>query len=263
MEVQLWIGGTYVATTNTDETGFYEFNNLVPGTYEVRFICETNSLTDVAASEPARSDPQRNRAVAVEKDLAHAIYSITSGHGIGANVGEPVNAGFKGDGPMSSDIDLRAFVAEDGVYVEFLAYDVEQDGSMILYVLGPNNEVIAQYEVDVNQSDRQLVRFKILENLKAGGAYNFALRDEVGQYWSANGVLVGTLSTKAVKMTRQGISLTINTLPGREYTVRWTERLGLPWQNVTNFTAVGEQTTLVVKPPVANATSGFFEVTGK
>ena len=53
------------------------------------------------------------------------IYTIAAGHGIGTDVGEPVNAGFKGSGPMSSGIDLRAYQGADGVYVGFKPFAAE------------------------------------------------------------------------------------------------------------------------------------------
>ncbi|MGI5869738.1 MAG: DUF2341 domain-containing protein [Kiritimatiellia bacterium] len=95
VDVRLYMNGIFVATTTTDENGFYEFNHLPPGNYDVRFSSDAGALVDLpAVGTPAAGDPHRQRATnAVDHAVAH--YTLYPGHGIGDNAGEPVNVGYK------------------------------------------------------------------------------------------------------------------------------------------------------------------------
>ena len=94
VEVRLYKDGQLMGTTFTDENGFYEFDNLPSGYYEVRFYNEEGILIDVPGpGTPAVSDAERNRATNAV-DYAVAYYNLYPGHGRGQNTGEPVNAGY-------------------------------------------------------------------------------------------------------------------------------------------------------------------------
>ena len=162
-------------------------------------------------------------------------------------------------GPTSSGIDLRAYQAAEGTYVEFVAYDVEEDGSIRLALLGENGAVLWSGVVDVVAGPRSVARL-LVPGLEAGGTYNFAVTDEVGQGWSAPGVVVGTFETKMVGMSLVGTTLSFDSLPGREYEIQWVPEIGSPWQTVKTVVAEGNQTREAVAYPDPAAPCGFFRV---
>ncbi len=259
MVVQVWRENVLLGGTNTDENGFYEFNNLIPAAYEVRFFGSTNSLIALPQSDPALTNPERNRAAIDPGDYAVAHYAIYSGHGMRGDIGEPVNAGFSGGGPLSSGIDLRAYQGADGVYVEFLAHDVESDGTITLYLLEDGQNVVWQGQVEVVMADHQIARFKV-PGLELGGRYNFAMRDEVGNIWFVNGLEVKPFAMDYISMTREGILLSFATMPQRTYDIEWTPTLGGTWRVITSVTALENKTTLLVRNPDPDSPSGFFRV---
>jgi len=260
MVVQVWLDGVQVAATNAAADGFYEFAGLVPGTYEVRFICNTNYLTAIPTNgHAAFGDPERNRAVATASDYAVATYVLTSGHGIGDDAGEPVNAGFKGSGPTSSGIDLRAYQGADGVYVEFIAYDVENDGTVRLAVLGADGSVVWSGVTNVLAGARYICRF-VVPGLSVGGTYNFFVRDEVGKGWSVSGVTVTPFAAEMVSLSLTGVTLSFASLPERVYEIQWAAWLGDAWQTVATVEADSDRTSAFVTYPDPKAPSGFFRV---
>ena len=85
-----------------------------------------------------------------------------------------VDAGYQQPSPTSSGIDHQAFQGAEGVVVEFVAYDVEEDGYVTLYLVGPGNTVLWFGTCEVAAGPRQVCRF-LVPGLVVGGAY-----DEVG-----------------------------------------------------------------------------------
>ena len=176
-------------------------------------------------------------------------------------MGEPVNAGFAGGDPMSSGIDLRAYRSADGVYAEFAAYDVEEDGSVTLCLLGPDGEPVWRGSCEVEAGPRRVCRFRLPDHLvEAGGTYAFAVRDEVGKIWRAPAVAVTPFATEMIRMSLAGVTLAFDSLPDREYEIQWTPRLGAPWQTVTRVFSGGTRTTVVVPHPDRASPSGFFRI---
>jgi protocatechuate 3,4-dioxygenase beta subunit len=260
MVVQAWLNGVQVGQANAAADGFYEFPDLRPGNYDLRFICNTNYLTAIPTNgHSGFGVPARNRAVAVGSNYAVAAYSLYSGHGVGDDPGEPVNAGFKGGGPTSSGIDLRAYQGADGIYVEFIAYDVERDGTALLSVSGADGQVIWSGSTDVLAGARYICRF-VVPGLTVGGTYNFTVRDEVGKGWSAPGVTVTPFAAKMVSLSLTGVTLSFDSLPEREYEIQWVARLGDIWQEATTVVAEGDRTSVFVAYPDPKAPSGFFRV---
>ncbi|MGI6496623.1 MAG: choice-of-anchor A family protein [Kiritimatiellia bacterium] len=258
--VQVWQNDELVEETTVDADGYYEFLNLDPGSYEVRFFCNIEALTDTPASNtPAASNPERNRAVAFGTAYAAVTYDLYEGHGVGDDLGEPVNAGFTGTGPSSSGVDLQAFQGADGVYVEFVAHDVEEDGEITLFLLGPDGNPVWYGSCEVEAGSESICRFRV-PGLEVGRAYDFALRDEVGNIWKAYGVEVKPFSADLIRMTLAGVTLRFNSLPEREYAIQWTPRLGAPWQTVATVFAEGTRTTVVVPHPDRTSPSGFFRI---
>ncbi|MGI6496519.1 MAG: choice-of-anchor A family protein [Kiritimatiellia bacterium] len=261
MSVQLWRDGAQVAATNAAADGFYEFCGLTPGACEVIFICSTNALTAVPEEgSDAAGNPERNRAVAVEHNTATTSYTLYSGHGVdGGDPGEPVNAGFTGTGTMSSGIDLQAYQGADGVYVEFVAHDVEEDGEITLSLLGPDGGPLWYGSVAVEAGSESICRFRV-PGLEVGCAYDFALRDEVGQLWKAYDVEVKPFAAEMIRMSLAEVTLSFESLPEREYAIQWTPRLGDPWQTVATVFSEGRHTTVVVPHPDRTSPSGFFRI---
>ncbi|VGO20804.1 hypothetical protein [Pontiella sulfatireligans] len=130
--------------------------------------------------------------------------------------------------PTSSGVDLRACQAAEGIYVEFIAYDVESDGIIRLALLGADGAAIWTDSVNVTAGSRFVARF-LVPGLELGGSYHFKVRDEVGKWWDAPGVTVGDFGAKLKSATLAGITLTFDSVPGRAYEIQWLEELGDDW----------------------------------
>lgn len=227
----------------------------------MRFGGDHNTVTKVPASGESAKNPERNRAYVTGSAGSESIiasYELYPGHGI-IDEGEPVNAGFTSKGPLSSGIDLRAYQGADGVYVEFLAHDVESDGWITLYLLEDDETSIWQGQVEVVMADSQIARF-LVPGLVLGGRYDFAMRDEVGKIWFVHGLEVKPFAMDYIGMTREGILLSFASLPQRTYDIEWTPVLGGTWSVVTSVTALENKTTLLVRNPDPNSPTGFFRI---
>ncbi len=163
----------------------------------------------------------------------------------------------KSSTPTSSGIDLRAFQTSDGVVVEFVAYDVEADGTIELQLLDGEGAVVWTGTIDVTAGPQSFARF-LVPGLELGGSYDFRVRDEVGQWWDADGVTVQAFAAEMTSASLTGITLSFDSQPDRVYDIEWTAELGGTWQTVTNVTAVAEQTAVVVDYP--GDSNGFFRV---
>ena len=165
-------------------------------------------------------------------------------------------------GTTSSGIDLRAYQAAEGIYVEFVAYDVEEDGTIRLALLGEDGAAIWTGEVDVVAGPQFVARL-LVPGLEAGKSYDFAVTDEVGQGWAAPGIVVGTFETEMASLSRTSLALSFDSLPQREYEIQWTPAIGSPWQAVKTLVAEGNHTRVVVDYPNPEDPTGFFRVQQK
>lgn len=161
--------------------------------------------------------------------------------------------------PLSSGIDLRAYQGADGVYVEFIAYDVEQDGGVTLYLLDADGNVAWSGMVAVEAGPQYVCRF-LVPGLVQGETYSFVVRDEVGKVWRAPEVAVKPFAAEMISMSLAGITLAFDSLPDRDYEIQWTTRLGTAWQVVTNVPSQGERTSVVVAHPDPTSPTGFFRI---
>jgi hypothetical protein len=162
----------------------------------------------------------------------------------------------------SSGIDLQAYQASEGCCVEFVAYDVEQDGSALrLQLLDANGDVAWSGSVDAVAGDLFLARF-LVPGLQQGQTYNFLITDEVGKVWSVPGVTVGAFSAAMTRATLAGTTLTFDSRSGHDYEIQWVDQLGGTWQTITNMNATSSQTSAVVAYPDPAGPSGFFRVLG-
>lgn len=162
-------------------------------------------------------------------------------------------------GTTSSGVDVRAYQTAEGMMVEFVAYDVEADGTIRLALMGANGEVVWEGSVDVTEGPRSFARFTV-PGLELGESYNFQVRDEVGKWWEANGVTVESFATKMTSASLAGITLSFDTLADHDYEIQWVPALGSEWQAITNVTAAGAQTSVVVPHPDPEGQSGFFRI---
>jgi hypothetical protein len=96
--------------------------------------------------------------------------------------------------------------------------------------------------------------------LEQGSTYSFRLRDEVGKWWSVPAVTVSNFGAEMTSASLTGITLTFDSLPGREYDIQWVESFGDLWVTVETVTASGEQTLVPVAYPDPTDPSGFFRV---
>ncbi len=158
----------------------------------------------------------------------------------------------------SSGIDLRAFQTSEGVVVEFVAYDVEADGTIQLALMNAAGEVVWTGSVEVTAGPTAFARF-LVPGLELGGSYDFRVRDEVGKWWDADGVTVQPFAAAMTSASLAGITLAFDSMADRDYEIQWVAELGDAWQAVTNVTAAGSHTSLVVDVPDGGA-AGFFRV---
>jgi hypothetical protein len=237
-----------VATTNFGETTFVDF--AVSWSYLYQYTgLRSNQLWKVAFASIANATDH------------NFITGDVSG---GASPASLVTEGWSNWGSTtptttSSGIDLRAYQGADGVYVEFVAYGVEQNGEADLILLGAGGQEVWRGTTQVKAGERFVYRF-VVPNLVLGGTYDFIVNDEVGKQWTLNGVTVQPFAAEMISMTLTGVTLSFDSLPGRDYEVQWTERLNSGFSPLTNVTAVSGRTTVFVAHPKPNAASGFFRI---
>lgn len=168
-----------------------------------------------------------------------------------------------GSGTTSSGVDLRAYQAADGVYVEFVAYDVEEDGTIQLALMDANGNPVWTGTANVVAGPQAIARF-LVPGLELGETYSFSVRDEVGKVWSASGVGVKGFDAEMVSMSPAGAELSFDSIPGREYDIQWSAGLGGSWDTVDTATASeGDATTVVVPYPDGEEGKGFFRIQQK
>jgi hypothetical protein len=242
------------------------------GTLETLYVVSASGPTPIPAgllSDQTLAAGTYDLTVAVPANAASLIYArfrFTNEAGQGG--GSPVGVALTGEvedyawqvyRPLSSGIDLRAYQGSDGVYAEFVAYDVEQAGTIRLRVFNSQGEFMGQKVIHVQPGPRQVCRVKI-PGLAIGQSYHFDVRDEVGKSWSAPDIAVRPFAMGMVRMSYKGFTLAFDSLPDRDYEIQWTAKLGAPWLTVTNVNAYGERTHAVVRHPDPTSPSGFFRV---
>ncbi|MDD5706397.1 MAG: SdrD B-like domain-containing protein, partial [Kiritimatiellae bacterium] len=89
--------GAMLAETVSDASGYYSFEDVLPGNYTLRFWVRLEKLT----LTPAGDDPERNR-IAAESEGFYDIV-VSSGDGLLRDGSEPSGKGPQGDGSEPSD----------------------------------------------------------------------------------------------------------------------------------------------------------------
>jgi hypothetical protein len=230
-------------------TWFYQINSNPAVTY---------TITEASATGTEVGHGFSDIAVTLNDQLIVGFAVDVDGGGDGVEISSLTVDGTAA-GATSSGIDLRAVQAADGVYVEFVAYDVEADGSIRLALMNADGTVAWEGSVEVTAGPTAFARF-LVPGLELGQSYNFRVRDEVGKWWDAHGVTVESFAAAMTSASLAGIALTFDSLPDRDYEIQWVAALGDAWQTVTNTTAAGSQTAVEVSHPDPAGPSGFFRV---
>ncbi len=277
--VTLAVNGVTVASTNTDEYGYYFFGDIPVGAASVLVSRAGATLIAVPTEGPAASDVRRNRAEAAPDDVAYIGYAVTSGYGVlSSNPGEPLNFGFSSY-PLSSALSIRPYASGDGVVIELWTVDEAGYQDIVIYIWlnGAWSEVgrVPADQVVGEGSNRYWVQ---ATGLKAGQSYLFKVRDEVGNtYVSHQPVAVVEIRVEAVSLNLQTMRVNFRTEPGRRYVVmtsaklaaqpegwsaarvRYPKALG-QWSELTDraFTA-GPGSTTEVQIPVSGARA-FYKI---
>ncbi len=246
MTVTLWRAGMQVASTLTsaDGEGRYEFNNLMPGDYSVRFSGPTNQLISVPTTPPASTDPERNRAAIDGAGNIFIAVSVAPGEGI-LTPTEPRNAGFlPPERPLSSSVFIRAYAAADGIRVEFTTAGEMGYGMITLWVWldGKWVELGSKLSMGFGSNTYSF----LAPGLKAGEEYYFLIEDEVGYLYDLYGVPVTPFAMEMQLMDRAGLRLAWESIPGRRYEIYTTKRLGDAWTFVESVMAESERASLDV-----------------
>ena len=131
-----------------------------------------------------------------------------------------------------------------------------------MQLLDETGAVIWEGTVNAIAGEKFMARF-LVPGLQPGSSYNFRVIDEVGKLWQVPGITVGSFNAGMTSASLAGITLSFDSLPDGDYEIQWVEQLGGSWTPVTNLTATGEQTSVLVAYPDPTDPSGFFRVLAK
>ena len=255
MLAMIWTNGMLVASTRMDAAGYYSFLGLVPGTYEVRFLCHTNALVAVPTATPASTNVARNRAVGTTNDNAYIFYTLVSGSGV-VTAGEPLNVGFKSGLATAAAVLIRAYATAEGVVVEFQTIDEAGGNDMVLYLYRNGKWVEVGRQPSVGEGNNTY-RF-IVPGLAAGDVCNLKVVDDEGFSHTALGLTVGTFASDLTLMDKHGLRLRWSSIPDHAYDIYWTDRLGGSWTLITTVQAIESQTSIVLD--IGQSPTGFFKI---
>ena len=272
LEVRLVVNGAVIATTMSDGSGYYKFEDVPAGTVSVLVSRVESTLADV----PDSTDPMRNRAVA---DAAGAyaviVYTVLSGQGVVAGrSSETLNFGFTAV-PLSTALDITLYATADGVMIDVWTVNESGNGDIVISAWINNAWVeigcVPSWMVAGESSNRYSVR---ATGLSVDGSYLIRIVDEAGHVHFSNApVAVKAIRMEAVRLNMKTLTLSFNTEYGRQYVVKvstnlvdwsieyvsyqqaagWTEYVNTP------FTAgPGSKTEVIV--PVNGRKQAFFKI---
>jgi len=227
--VTLTVNGIIVATTNTDEWGYYFFGDIPVGAATVLVSQVNANLIDV----PPTTDESRNRAVSNTVDTAMIVYPVISGYGVlSTRPGEQLNFGFDVH-PLSTAISLKVYAAADGrVMIEIATVNENGNNDIEIYAMIDGDWVLV-----ANVPSEQIVGFgSNLYTVEAfgltpGESYRFRIVDESGHIFESDPITVALspLLVEAVTLTPELIKVAFNTEYGLFYQIMVCEQLGAPW----------------------------------
>jgi uncharacterized repeat protein (TIGR01451 family) len=216
--VRLVSDGWVVASTNTDETGYYAFDNVMPGVVTV-LVSRTEA---VLLAVPESEDERRNRAVPDGEGVdAVIVRTVLSGEGmLEERPAETLNFGFA-EYPLSTAIDISLHATAEGVTIQLWTVNEAGNGDIVIYAWIGNDwtEVgrVPGWQVVGENANTYTVA---ASGLVAGGAYYLKVVDETGNvHLSPMPVAVHALQVAAVRLDLQSVMLRFNTEYGRRYQV--------------------------------------------
>ncbi len=220
--VRLMVDGVVVASTNTDITGYYEFDDVPPGVVSVLVSRVNATLADVPGeSHSAYGDQRRNRAVESGLEDAVIVHTVAAGEGVLAErPAETLNFGFL-EHPLSTAIDIRLHATPEGVTIQLSTVDEAGCGDIVIYAWIDGGWVeVGRVPAWLVVGEGANTYSVAADGLAAGGAYYFKVIDEIGNLHLSSGpVAVGSLQVEAVKLDLQYVTLRFNTEPSRRYQV--------------------------------------------
>lgn len=227
--VRLVSGGIVVASTNTDNTGYYRFENIPSGTSVSILVSRVDAtLIAVPTNEPAASDQRRNRAAGDTND-AYIVFNVVRGYGyIDEPPAETLNFGFE-TYPFSTAIDFRVYAdGTGGVLIDLWTVNESGTGDITVYAWIGNAWVevgrVPAAEVVGEGSNRYTIRSGVLP---PEGAYYFRIVDEAGHvHDSPVPVRVTVLAMQALRFDLQSMVIAFNTEYGCRYLVKVCDEAG-------------------------------------
>ena len=270
--VTLIVNGVTVATTNTDEWGYYFFGDIPIGTATILVSQVDANLIAV----PVTTDETRNRALSNDVSTAYIEYSVISGYGVLA-AGEQLNFGFDTH-PLSTQISIKVYTAADGrVMIEISTVNEGGSADIEIYAMidGVWVEVARVSGEDVVGFGSNTYTVEAT-GLIAGQSYLFKIVDEAGHTFESELIEVARspILVGAVTLTPEFMTLTFSTEYGQLYLIKVSESLGAAAQWNTEYVSsptaagwsdylneafmAGPGTTTQVRIP-RNRTKAFFK----
>jgi hypothetical protein len=162
----------------------------------------------------------------------------------------------KNPSPTAAEAIIRAYATADGVIVEFQSTEGSGQNDIVLslYRNGRWMEVGRQPAAG---GGSHTYRF-VVPGLRAGDIANLMVRDDEGQYHTANDLTVGKFAARVTQLDNTGLTLQWESIPGRTYDIYRAGQAHGTWEPVQAIEAVQTQTvTFVTFDPAA---VGFFKV---
>ncbi len=228
--VRLVSGGIVVASTNTDSTGYYRFENIPSGTSVSILVSRAGGayLVAVPTNEPAASDQRRNRALG-DTNEAYIVFNVVRGYGyIDEPPAETLNFGFE-TYPFSTAIDFRVYAdGSGGVLIDLWTVNESGAGDITVYAWMGNAWVevgrVPASEVVGEGSNRYTIRSSVLP---PEGSYYFRIVDEAGHvHDSPTPVSVTVIAMQALRFDMQSMVIGFNTEYGCRYLVKVCDDVG-------------------------------------
>jgi hypothetical protein len=222
---------TGAAYTNyTDELGYYLFDNMPEGYYDIYFDWPENySLTSYNTNP---TDPERGHYVDANIGGITDVYVTAGATNLNADVG------FKDSPcPLSTQIDLRAYDSGNGIMLELSTADENGSGDIEIYAWLSGKwhlvAVVDSAEVVGFEANTYIVE---ATGLTAGRSYKIMIIDEAGHIFDpVNPVKVerNKLKTVYTRITAEHFTMVFETTPGKWYVVQYSNSLNehAKWKN--------------------------------
>lgn len=267
-----------VLSTNTDATGCYRFDGLLPGAATVLVSNAGSKLCGVPTEEPAASDPERSRAIENGAD-ATIVYDVTAGYGTtAASPGEPFNVGYT-ESNLSTAMDVKLYTTSGGnVSIEIRTVDEAGYGDIVVYAwIGESWAEVGRVPSSEVVGEGCNVYTALASGLAAGESYYLRIVDEAGHVHDSSApISVASVNVDSIRLSMQTAYVSFTTTPDCTYVVKVCGELssnpddwvveyvsvsdGSSWSAYSNQPFVaGPGTKTVVRIPV-NRQKAFFKI---